>query len=295
MSVATNSVLQKQQNRLPTSMRFERVQEILSNDPALSAHLGPRNQPIPSRYGEHLMFSKEVVDVTNAIHAEGKDAHKISKNDVLKAASRILMKFTANGNGNVTLAPSAPVTPPPAPVEAPVAPAPAAVAEKKTQQPKSKPAVPVKAAEVKATKATPQKKSTPAKAEAPKPVTKPKATPAKAAKVTKEAGPKKPEQPAKSAAAPQRSTPKASEEPDPAGELPESELPPEKQPLHLPAAYDPKKYPHYDVQSTAYSMLLSALTLVTHYERYPGFETRQKKLEDVLKDYLGTCNQITIG
>lgn len=292
MSVATNSVLQKQQNRLPTSMRFERVQEILSNDPALSAHLGPRNQPIPSRYGEHLMFSKEVVDVTNAIHAEGKDAHKVSKNDVLKAASRILMKFTPNGNGTAAPAPSTPVVPPPAAVETPVTPAPAA--EKKAQKPKAKPAAtpkPAEPAQAKTVKAAPQKKPAPVKPEA----TKPKAVPAKAVKVTKEPTAKKPEPPAKAAAAPQRSAPKAAEEPEPAAELPESELPPEKQPLHLPAAYDPKKYPHYDVQSTAYSMLLSALTLVTHYERYPGYETRQKKLEDVLKDYLGTCNQITIG
>jgi len=36
-----------------------------------------------------------------------------------------------------------------------------------------------------------------------------------------------------------------------------------EQPLHIPPGFDPKQYPHYDLQSSIYSLLLSALTLST--------------------------------
>lgn len=282
-------------------MRYERVQEILSNDPALSSLLGPRNHPVPSRFGENIMFSKETVEVTNAIHSEGKDAHKVSKNEVLKAASRIL-KFVPNGEFRAAVPPATPVAmvqspPPPTPSTPPAA-------EKKSQKPKSKAkpkspetATPKSAeavAPAPATKSTKPKAPVPTK---PEPVkTKPKeAIAAKAIKVVSNTKTKKAETAERSSVAPQRSTPESSNEAEPEADLPECELPPEKQPLHLPAAYDPKKYPHYDVQSSAYSMLLSTLTLVTHYERYPGYEERQKELEAVLEKYLVTCNQIKIG
>jgi len=68
-----------------------------------------------------------------------------------------------------------------------------------------------------------------------------------------------------------------------------------EQPLHIPPGFDPKQYPHYDLQSSIYSLLLSALTLSTHYEKYPGVEKRQKDMEQLLKAYLETCKQIEIG
>lgn len=247
------------------------------------------------------MFSKEAVEVTNSIHAEGKDAQKVSKNEVLKAASRIL-KFVPNGEARMPIHPIVVAPPTPAPVVAPVAQT--QVVEKKSQKPKAKakpqpeiPVAPEKAPEPVAphhVKAIRSKKPTVPKPELPK--TKPKPVAVKVVKTAKETKSKKPEAPARSSVTPQRSNPQtAAEEPEPAHEVPESELPPEKQPLHLPAAYDPKKYPHYDVQSSAYSMLLSTLTLVTHYERFPGYEDRQKKLEGVLEEYLKTCNQIKIA
>ena len=73
-----------------------------------------------------------------------------------------------------------------------------------------------------------------------------------------------------------------------------TKLPPEQQPLHLPAEFDPRKYPHYEVQVAIYSLLLSALNLSDHFEKLPGVEERQKKLESLVKDYLDTCDPLKI-
>ena len=68
-----------------------------------------------------------------------------------------------------------------------------------------------------------------------------------------------------------------------------------EQPVQAAPEFDPKQYPHYDLQSSIYSLLLSALTLSVHYEKYPGAEKRQKDLELLIKAYLETCKQIEIG
>ena len=82
-----------------------------------------------------------------------------------------------------------------------------------------------------------------------------------------------------------RTVPKLSE-----SELPESELPPERQPLNLPPDYDATKYPHYSVQSSIYSLLLSALTMAEHYERWPGAEARKCILDHAICEYQKTCD-----
>lgn len=74
--------------------------------------------------------------------------------------------------------------------------------------------------------------------------------------------------------------------------VPESELPIEKQPLKLPPAFDPPKYPHYSVQSSIYSLLLSALNMSEHYEKYPGAEERQRLLDDLVRRYQDTCDPL---
>lgn len=288
-------------------MRYERVQDILQSDLALKSLLGPRTQAIDSRFGEKIMFSKETVEVTNAIHAEGKDAHKVSKSDVLKIAGRILKVLPTNGEVRAT--------PPPTASAAPAEPSP--VLSKKEQKPKPKPKVSPKSKPGAPSAPAPERQeqkpeptgeahaSKPKKQAAPKPAPKteaPKATakPAQPVKVPKQAKLKKTEPAKPSPVSTGKPHVSVGETPDlekghDAAEIPESELPPEKQPLHLPASFDPKKYPHYDVQASIYSMLLSALTLSTHYERFPGVEERQRKIELLLKDYLDTCNQIKIG
>jgi hypothetical protein len=75
-------------------------------------------------------------------------------------------------------------------------------------------------------------------------------------------------------------------------ELPISELPPEKQPLELSDDYNPIKYPHYSVQGSIYSLLLTALSLGLHYEKYAGSAERHKKVESIMHEYQVTCDQI---
>ena len=267
-------------------MRYERVQDILQNDNLLKTKLSARTHPVDTRFGEKLMFSKEVVEVTEAIHAEGKDAHKVPKNEVLRVALRVMKVVPANGEVSAIGA-----KPPAAP--APAAPAPAAPTPATKTKPKSK-ATPVQKAQAPAPAAPAPPKSK--KPQAARPVTKPQpakaesksARPARAVKPVKDSkngSTKETPAAAKAVARPAVSEPAEDQ-------VPESELPPERQPLHLPVAFDPRKYPHYNVQASIYSMLLSALNLSEHFEKYAGFEERQRKLELVLKDYLETCDAI---
>jgi hypothetical protein len=62
----------------------------------------------------------------------------------------------------------------------------------------------------------------------------------------------------------------------------------------LPPDFDPSKYPHYSVQSSIYSLLLSALNMSEHYEKYPDAETRQKKLDELVREYQDTCESLRI-
>lgn len=73
------------------------------------------------------------------------------------------------------------------------------------------------------------------------------------------------------------------------------ELEPARGPLSLPPDFDQAKYPHYSVQSSIYSLLLSALSMAEHYERMPGAQARQDKLDEVVKDYLSTCELIRLN
>lgn len=250
-------------------MRYERVQEILENEPAFRNRLSPKTHPVQTRFGEKVMFSKETVDITEALHSEGKDAHKVPKNDVLKAAARILRVIAGNGES----IPVMPVAAPPKPVE------PASPARKPRVKPlPAPPPEPEPSAPV-AIKAKPKAKKKPEAAPiARTPVPQPEAKPVRVNKP-------EPVKPAPQAvvAAP------VEEEP-----VPESELPPEKQPLRLPRDFDPSQFPHYSVQTSIYALLLSALNLGEHYEKFPGAEARHKKLEDVMKDYLSTCDALKL-
>lgn len=269
-------------------MRYERVQSILEGEAAFRSRLGPKNHPVETRFGEQLCFSKETVEVTEALHNEGKDAHKVPKTEVLSIAIKLLRGQPSNGGNGQALSPpvaAAPPPPPPAPVVPPVA---AKPAKPKAEAP---PAVEPEKPPAAKPKVEPKPK---AKASPPAPKPSPpvkKAAVKTAAKLSKPAAPAQPAPPpmrAKAAPAP-KSPPSVAED-----ALPMSELPPEKQPLSLPPDFDPTKYPHYSVQSSVYSLLLSALSMAEHYERVPGMEQRQKKLDDVVKDYQDTCDAIKI-
>ncbi len=274
-------------------MRYERVQDILDNDSLLRTKLSPRTVPVDTRFGEKLLVSKEVAEVTQAIHAEGKDAHKVPKHEVLKVALRVMKVIPANGEISAIGARPPLASAAPAPVAS------AAPADKIKPKPKTTLVVKTKPTASAPAPSTKPKKSQPVRAAAmaSKPQTaKPQATkpeskgakPVKVARSTKAASPK-----ATLAAPAAKSRPAPPELNE--DRVPESELPPERQPLHLPVSFDPRKYPHYNVQISIYTLLLSALNLSENFEKYPDYEERQRKLELVIKDYLETCDAIKNG
>lgn len=229
-------------------MRYERVQKILEEEPALRGRLSPRTVPIETRFNENILFSQETITITEAIHAEGKDAHKVPKHEILLMAAKQMRLMPGNGTSK---AQSSPPKPSP-PVKATPAPQPKSKAAKKPQQQ-------AKAAP------RPAAKSTPAKEE-PKAAKRPEPRPVETRKTRS---------------------------PEPAEQnLPQSELPPEKQPLKLPANFDPRKHPHYSVQSSIYSLLLSALAMSESFEKFPGMEERQKELCILVKKYQDTCDPL---
>jgi hypothetical protein len=69
---------------------------------------------------------------------------------------------------------------------------------------------------------------------------------------------------------------------------------PVKQACGLPPNFDPSDYPHYNVQSSIYSLLLSALSMSEHYERFPGVEERQRLLDRLVRDYQDTCEPLRV-
>ena len=73
-----------------------------------------------------------------------------------------------------------------------------------------------------------------------------------------------------------------------------SELPAEKRPLILPPDFDPSNYPHYSVQSSIYSLLLTALNMSEHYERYPNVDIRRNVLENAVIVYQDTCDALKV-
>jgi len=82
--------------------------------------------------------------------------------------------------------------------------------------------------------------------------------------------------------------------PAPATSASENELPPERQRLKLPRSFDPSKYPHYSVQSSICSLLLSALNMSEHYEKWPGAQKRQRLLGELVRRYQDTCDPLKI-
>lgn len=272
MTVAQTPAPTRQQLKVPTSMRYERVQDILESQPAFRARVLQKTHPVETRFGEKIMLSREAVEITDALHAEGKDAHKASKVEVLQMAARLLRSPT---NGEA---------------QAPSPPAPAVHAASAPPAPKAAPKTTPEA-----TPATSKKRRTQVAAPAPAALPAPKTPKLKKGRPGARPVPQT-EAAALTQARPAR-LPKVQSKPTaPVAEekLPESELPPEKQPLRLPADFDPSKFPHYSVQTSIYGLLLSALNLSEHYEKFPSFEARQRKLEDLLKDYLETCDALKL-
>jgi hypothetical protein len=72
--------------KVPTVMRYVRVQTILENEPAFKDQLGQKDKEVAKRNGQRHFFSKKVIDVTEAIHRAGLDAHNTDRGVVLRYA-----------------------------------------------------------------------------------------------------------------------------------------------------------------------------------------------------------------
>ncbi len=194
----------------PTVMRYERVQDIVSAEPVFRALLSPREKIVEKRNGEKVLFSKEVVEITDQIHAGGLDAHSVPRVNVLRLAAQVL------NLGTPTVQVTEPVT------------APTDAIPQQAQPDKSVP-VPVPSQEV---------------IQVPKP------------KKEKEKPKAKPQE----------------EAPTP--------------------TVDTDSQRHYQVQSSIYSLILTALNLSISYETYPNADKRRAKLDALASEYGSTCNQV---
>lgn len=103
-------------------MRYNRVELILDQEPAFKARMGPKTEVVLKPDGEKQLFSPEVIAVTQAIHTAGKDAHKVQKTEIIKAAVKVFQIGAANRA--TTPAPAAPTPAAPEPPAAPAPPAP---------------------------------------------------------------------------------------------------------------------------------------------------------------------------
>ena len=357
----------KTQNTMPSVMRYNRVEQVLQDDLALRRRLGPKDCPIDRGFGTTILYSKEVVDVTEAIHRAGKDAHRIAKSEILTIANKLtwpadtskveLGALAVPATTSVVEVPTkasisadpVPVAPEPAPAEPVVENAPDAKPVWE-ELPPTKVFWPDGAAPLDAVPAaTPSPsvkvwpdglglgtkvgaKSTPGST-AKEPVSDPMAvldvnlvsTPVDPVPVPKrrrrkstvsldelgrESAPAPATTPAPAASAPTspaassrtakavsrltRSGVPKSASSSPADDPSTGEIPLERRPLGLPIGYDPAKYPHYGVQSPVYSLLLAALSMAEYHEKYPGFEERQRLLDNVVKLYGATCDKLRI-
>ena len=77
-------------SKMPSVMRYDRVQSILEGDLALRNLLGPKDQQVIKRNGEKHFYSQGVVLVTLALHERGLDAHQVEKPRVLNLAAELL-------------------------------------------------------------------------------------------------------------------------------------------------------------------------------------------------------------
>lgn len=132
-------------------MRYARVQAVLEQEDAFVAKMGTRTEAVFKPDGEKQLFSPQVIQVTQAIHASGKDAHKVHKQEIVRIACQVFRIGRSEPppptNGAVVEIPAPTPTPAPAPVT-PAAPkqtkAPAKATKKQPQKPKAKAAAPSK-------------------------------------------------------------------------------------------------------------------------------------------------------
>lgn len=134
-------------SRPPTFMRYQRVEQVLESEPRFKAQMTSKSEAVLKPNGEKQLFAPVVIQVTEAIHAQGQDAHKAQRMDII----RVAMDFFRPGRtqperaettptpatvGTREIAPPVPPTPAKAPAPAAKRPAPAAATNGAPVQPK---------------------------------------------------------------------------------------------------------------------------------------------------------------
>lgn len=226
-------------------MRYARVQQVLSQELAFKGRLSQKTEAILKPDGTQELFSPEVIKITQAIHDNGKDAHKCQKIDVIKVA----VKVFGFDNDEASEPPPAPPSPEPPKPEVKHNGAPAPV--KKAAPPKPKPAPKPVA------KTPPKPKATPT-ALPPAVVTSP-TPPAPAPAEIAKAPEATPEVDSKVAVKAAVDAPTASR----VGENTAA----------------------YNVYVSMYSLTLSSIQLCELFDHQPGKKERLKMLEELLEEF----------
>lgn len=117
-------------------MRYARVELILDQEAAFKARMGPKTEVVLKPDGEKQLFSPEVIAVTQAIHDTGKDAHKVQKTEIIRAAVKVFEIGKQPSAINGQPQPQPQPEPTVAPNTAPVAPA---AEDRPAQKPAPKP------------------------------------------------------------------------------------------------------------------------------------------------------------
>lgn len=134
-------------------MRYQRVEQVLESEPRFKAQMTSKSEVVLKPNGEKQLFAPVVIQVTEAIHAQGQDAHKAQKMDII----RVAMEFFRPGRTQAerTETPKAPAAPAERPAPRPTPPVTEAAApvQAKRPSPAKRPAAggPVKPAEPKET------------------------------------------------------------------------------------------------------------------------------------------------
>lgn len=75
---------------LPSQARVKRIEQVLTADPAIKEKLGKKEITLKDRAGQSQRFSKEVIDVTQALIDAKKEPFTVLKKDVLVMARKVL-------------------------------------------------------------------------------------------------------------------------------------------------------------------------------------------------------------
>ena len=86
----------------PNFMRYQRVANAIATEPALMARMGGKTEVVLKPNGDKVEFAKEVVDVTERIHANGDDAGSYSKDKIVQLAISMIL----HGSNGVLAAPA---------------------------------------------------------------------------------------------------------------------------------------------------------------------------------------------